>query len=117
MVWNMAKTPSLKVEKTQGGKAILAAKAAGIIDTNLKVEHEEHYLYIPLKRKPQKKEIEELKAKLPRFEIVERVFAERVEFQPELVDLLSEKLPPHLMASLPQAIDFVGDIAVVEIPP
>ena len=31
--------------------------------------------------------------------------------------MLEDKLPPHLMASLPRAIDFVGEIAVVEIPP
>jgi tRNA (guanine37-N1)-methyltransferase len=31
--------------------------------------------------------------------------------------LLSDKLPPHVLASLPHAVDFVGDIAVVEIPP
>jgi tRNA (guanine37-N1)-methyltransferase len=31
--------------------------------------------------------------------------------------MLENKLPPHLIASLPRAIDFVGQIAVVEIPP
>ncbi|MEM3760367.1 MAG: class I SAM-dependent methyltransferase family protein, partial [Candidatus Bathyarchaeia archaeon] len=32
-------------------------------------------------------------------------------------ELLENKLPPHLLASLPRAIDFVGDIAIIEIPP
>jgi len=31
--------------------------------------------------------------------------------------MLEDKLPPHLLASLPHAIDFVGDIAILEIPP
>ena len=114
---NVGKIPSLKVEKALGEKAIIALKALGIINPNLKVDREELYLYIPLKRKPQKKEIERLRTTLPRFEILQHEFVERVEFQPKFVDLLSEKLPPHLLASLSQAIDFVGDIAIVEIPP
>ena len=31
--------------------------------------------------------------------------------------MLEDKLPPHLLATVPRAIDFVGEIAVVEIPP
>jgi len=31
--------------------------------------------------------------------------------------LFEDKLPPHLLASLPRAIEFVGEIAIVEIPP
>jgi tRNA (guanine37-N1)-methyltransferase len=107
----------LKVEKTCGERAILAAKAISIIYPNMRIDRDENYLYVPLKRKPQKNEMKKLGAALPKFEIVQREFAERVAFQPKLVDLLSDKMPPHLLASLPQAIDFVGDIAVVEIPP
>ncbi|MFQ6073957.1 MAG: class I SAM-dependent methyltransferase family protein [Candidatus Bathyarchaeia archaeon] len=33
------------------------------------------------------------------------------------MDVFEEKLPPHLLASLPHAVDYVGDIAIVEIPP
>jgi len=33
------------------------------------------------------------------------------------LDLLGDKLPPHALASLPHAIDFVGDIAVLKMPP
>ncbi|MDH5783462.1 MAG: class I SAM-dependent methyltransferase family protein, partial [Candidatus Bathyarchaeota archaeon] len=35
----------------------------------------------------------------------------------KLIGVLEEKLSPHLLASLPHAVDFVGDIAIVEIPP
>ena len=34
-----------------------------------------------------------------------------------MIELLEDKLPPNLLASLPQGIDLVGDIAIVEIPP
>jgi len=33
-----------------------------------------------------------------------------------LHDVLSEKLPPHLLASLPRAYDVIGDIAIIELP-
>ena len=111
------KVPCLKVEKTLGEKAIIALKATGIFNSDYKIIHQENYLFIPLKRKLSKTELEELRTKLPDFEVLLHEFPDRVEFQPELTDLLGEKLPPHLLASSPQAIDFIGDIAVVEIPP
>jgi tRNA (guanine37-N1)-methyltransferase len=116
-VKNLEKIPSLKVEKTLGEKAVTALKTLDILNPDYKISREENYLLLPLNRKPSKTELEELRTNLPKFEVVQYAFAERVEFQPRLVGLLSEKLPPHLLASLPQAIDFIGDIAVVEIPP
>lgn len=111
------KIPCLKVEKTLGEKAIVALKATGIFNSDYKIGHREDYLFISLKRKPNKTELEELKTKLPDFEVALHELPERAESQHKLTDLLGEKLPPHLLASLPQAIDFIGDIAAVEIPP
>jgi tRNA (guanine37-N1)-methyltransferase len=62
-------------------------------------------------------ELEELRKKLPRLQISRREFLEIHERQHTLIDLLGEELPPHVLASLPHAVDFVGDIAIVEIPP
>ena len=42
------------------------------------------------------------------------VIAERPQ---RLVDLLAGKLPSPLMKKVPRAIDFVGDIAIIEVPP
>jgi len=109
--------PCLKVEKTLGEKAITALKAIGIFNADYKISRRENYLFVPLKRKPTKTELEQLRAKLPDFVVVLHELLERTEFQPKLTDLLGEKLSPHLLASLPKAIDFIGDIAVVEIPP
>ena len=113
----MKKIPSLKIEKTLGEKAITALKTLGVLNADYKISPEGNYLFLPLNRKPGKTDLKELKIILPGFEVVQRVFAERVEPKPKFVDLLSEKLPPHLLASLPQSVDFIGDIAVVEIPP
>jgi len=113
----VAKAPCIRVEKTYGEKTIVIAKRIGLLDRDLRVQREQDYLYIPLIRKPQKADLKELETNLPQFEVLQREFLERVERPPKLVDQLSDKLPPHLLASLPHAIDFVGDIAVVEVPP
>jgi len=113
----VTKTPSIKVEKTYCEKAMVTAKRLRLLDRELRVQREQDYLYIPLIREPQKADLKELETNLPKFEVLQREFLERVERPPKLVDLLGDKLPPHLLASLPHAVDFVGDIAVVEMPP
>jgi len=109
--------PCLQVSKKYGERAIVIVRRIGLLNRELKVEHKQDYLYIPLIREPQKTDLKELEANLPKFKVLQREFLEGVERQPQLVDLLGDKLPPPLLASLPHAIDFVGDIAVVEIPP
>ncbi len=113
----VSEAPSLKIPKSQGEKSLALAKKLGIFNSDFRIEREQGYLYVPLTREPRKSEINELKAKLPEFEIRVRIFPRRVERQTALVDLLSDKLPPSVLASLPHAIDFVGDIAVIEITP
>jgi tRNA (guanine37-N1)-methyltransferase len=116
-VKNVTRIPSLKVKKTLGEKAIFALKALGVLNADYRISLEGNYLFLPLNRKLSKTDLEKLKTRLPEFNVVQRVFTEHVEVKPKFVDLLSEKLPPHLLASLPQTVDFVGNIAVVEIPP
>jgi len=83
----------------------------------LKIQQAEDYLYIPLIKKPLPADVEELEKKLPEFEISTHQFHERAKRHYSLLDVLEDKLPPHLLATVPRAIDFVGEIAVVEIPP
>lgn len=113
----MPKKPCLKISKTYGERAIALVRRIGLLNREFKVEREQDYLYIPLIREPQKTDIKELETNLPQFKVLQREFLERVEHPPKLINLLGDKLPPHLLASVPHAIDFVGDIAVVEIPP
>jgi len=116
-VKNVAKSPCIKVEKIYGEKAIVTAKRLRLFNQDLRARHEQNYLYVPLIREPQKTELKELEANLPQFEVLQLEFLEHIERTLKLVNLLGDKLSPHLLASVPQAIDFVGDIAVVEIPP
>jgi len=108
---------SLRVPKILGQRAILLARNLALLNRELKVQRENGYLSVPLLREPLPAELKELRSNLPEMEISKREFLESQEQPKKLVDLLSDKLPPHVLASLPQALDFVGDIAVVEIPP
>ena len=89
----------------------------GLLKREFKVQQEQDNLYIPLIRQPLMAELNELKTAQPESEISVRTFLKHVERPPKLIDLLADKLPPHILASLPHAIDFIGDIAVVEIAP
>ena len=113
----MAKTPALKVSKDYGQKAIGIVRSISLLNSDFKVEREQEYLYVPLTRKPTTSERGELRDSLPKFEIRTREFSRQVKHAPSLIDLLGEKLPPHVLASLPTAIDFIGDIAVIEVAP
>lgn len=113
----MAKTYALKISKNYGQKAIDTVRSISLLSSDFRVEREQEYLYVPLMRQPTASELGELRDTLPKFEIRTREFSRQVKQAPGLIDLLGEKLPPHVLASLPNAIDFVGDIAVVEIAP
>ncbi|MDH5462300.1 MAG: class I SAM-dependent methyltransferase family protein, partial [Candidatus Bathyarchaeota archaeon] len=88
-----------------------------LLSRELKIQQAEDHLYIPLIKKPLPADVEELEKKLPEFEISTHKFPERAKRHHSLLDVLEDKLPPHLLATVPRAIDFVGEIAVVEIPP
>jgi len=113
----VAESPCLKVPKALGEKAIILARRLNLFDRELKIQRVEGYLYIPLISEPLSAHIEEFKKSLPEFEVSTFSFPEHTERPPKLVDALEDKLPPHRLASLPRAVDFVGDIAIVEIPP
>jgi len=100
-----------------GEKAIALVRRLNLLDRELRVKRVGDHLYIPLISEPFSAHIEELEKSLPEFEVSASSFPERAKRPLKLVDSLEDRLPPHLLASLPRAIDFVGEIAVVEIPP
>jgi tRNA (guanine37-N1)-methyltransferase len=107
----------LKVHKVHGEKAIVLLRKLNVLNPKLKIQRMGDYLYIPLVAKPSQADIQEFEKRLPKFEVSFYEFPERAKRPPKLIDSLADKLPPHLLASLPHAIDFVGDIAIVEVPP
>jgi len=107
----------IKVPKAHGEKAIALAKELKILDKELEIQRNTDHIYIPVIRQPLKSEIDKLREKIPDSGISTYAFPEMKEQTRTFIELLKKRLSPHLLASVPRAIDFVGDIAIIEIPP
>ncbi len=112
----MPEAAAIKVSKTSVQKTLTLLKRLALLNRELKLQREKDHVHIPLIRMPNADELKELKASLLAFEISKRKFFESAKQPARLSDLLSGKLPSHVLARLPHAIDFIGDIAVIEIP-
>lgn len=110
------KSPCIKIVKEDGEKAITLSHVLKILDANLKIQKDDTHIYVPLTRFPSSEEFEKLKRSIKTLEISERVFPAKRKSVRTFLELLEDRLPPYLLASLPRAIDFVGDIAIIEIP-
>lgn len=109
--------PCLQVSKKLGEKAVVAVRKLKLFDPNFKVERDENFIYIPLLHKLSSAENRKLKENLPEFKIITYTFSIPKKKPKKLIEILEDQLPPHLLASIPHSMDFIGDIAVVEIPP
>jgi len=107
----------LKVPKNLGEKAIRLTAKLGILNKDLKVRSIDGDLYIPLNQKPQPEHVTKFNEVLRQFDITVQDFSKRVKLFRDVFEVLEDKLPPHLLTSFPRSIDFVGDIAIIEIPP
>lgn len=109
-------TICLKVPKIDGEKAIALANKFLLVDKSLGIQRDESHLCIPIVRQPQENELETLKNQVPEIQLTTNVFTEKKSPAEPLTQALQDKLPPNLLASLPQALDVIGDIAIIEIP-
>lgn len=80
------------------------------------MERAENLIFIPLSRRPSGDEKETLLSKFPRLKLGEASFQRRLR-PPTLAEALQGVLPPNLIEALPKSMDFIGDLAVVTIPP
>jgi tRNA (guanine37-N1)-methyltransferase len=106
----------IKVSKKQGETAIAFASKIGVLDKSLKINRDETNLCVPLVRSLDDKELTLLKGQLAEFRVETGVFIQKEPATVTITEILESKLPPHMLAILPQALDIVGDIAVIEIP-
>jgi tRNA (guanine37-N1)-methyltransferase len=106
-----------QVPKNRGEQALILANKLKISDRELEIQKNTRFIYVPLIRQPSEKELTALKAQVPDFQLATYVFPERKQREKTLVEVLENQLPPHLLTSLPRALDIVGDIAIIEIPP
>jgi tRNA (guanine37-N1)-methyltransferase len=114
----MAKTAvCLRIPKKQGEKAIVLAGKMGLIEKSLGIGREGDELCIPLSRQPEEAELVTLKQQMPELQLVTGAFEEKKQPSETLQQALQGKLPPELVAILPQAFDIVGDIVIIDIPP
>jgi len=107
----------LKVPKKLGEIAIHLVRELDLFNSKLKVQQVDECLCIPLTTEPSPDVLSEFEKKLPNYEISVHAFDEREKRHLLPLDFLADKLPSSLLALVPRAIDFVGDIAIVEIPP
>lgn len=107
----------LKVPKCLGEKTLNLANKLGLTEKSLQIQKDKDYLYIPLNREPTEKENVDLKQQLLESQVSRRVFHEKNRYEKTLYETLANALPPNLLASLPRALDVVGDTITIEIPP
>jgi tRNA (guanine37-N1)-methyltransferase len=111
-------TICIKVPKDQGERTIALANKLELIDKSLGIQRDEDNLCIPLIRQPEENELATLKNQVPNCQLTTSVFTEKKPPPVKtLIQALEKTLPPHLLASLPQALDIIGDIAIIEVPP
>jgi tRNA (guanine37-N1)-methyltransferase len=111
------KSVCVKVPKIHGEKAIILLDKLKIATKELKIQKVNDFICIPLIHQLSEKELGILKKQVPEFEVSTCTFPEKKKREVTLTELLEDKLPPHLLASLPRSMDFVGDIAIAELPP
>ncbi len=111
------KAPCLKVPKALGEKALHLAKQLALFNSELRIKRVGDNLYIPLVEEPSTTQTEGMRNVLPESEVSVYTFLVHKKHAPTLIEALKDKLPPNLLASLPRSMDFVGGIAVVEVPP
>jgi tRNA (guanine37-N1)-methyltransferase len=107
----------LKIKKIYGEKSLVLANKLGMDNRELEIHRNEEYIYVPLINQPDENELAKLKAQLPDFELTTNVFNKRKQQRKTLDQILENQLPPHLITSSPKALDIIGDIAIIEIPP
>jgi tRNA (guanine37-N1)-methyltransferase len=110
-------TLCIKVPKSQGEKTIALACKLELIDKSLGIQRDEDNLCIPLVGQPAENEVATLKNQVSEMQLTTSVFTEKKPPAETLIQILQDKLSPHLLASLPQAFDVIGDIIIIEIPP
>ena len=112
----MKKTDCIKTPRREGEKTLILAGKLGLISRDLEIQRDKEFIYIPLAKRPTKQELKTLKEQIADCKVSVHSFPERKKPRKSLAQILEDKLPPQLLASLPRAIDFVGDIAIVELP-
>lgn len=107
----------LKTPKLLGEKTLVLANKLEILDKRLEIQRDEQFIYIPLENELSTEQLRTLKKQVPKIKVMIHNFQEKTKLSASLVQLLENKLPSHLLESLPRAMDFIGELAIIEVPP
>jgi tRNA (guanine37-N1)-methyltransferase len=111
----LTKALAVVVSRAKGEEVRRLLASLGVLDYGLKIKALNDELAIPLS-KPLSGEIEGLLKSAYKAIIREEDFEEVPKRPKTVLEWLSDKLPPHLLAATPRSWDLIGDIAIVEIP-
>ena len=106
----------IKVPKIHGEKTLILINKLGISDRQREIQKDTQFIYIPLTRQPEDNDLAVMKTQVPDLQLEKHIFPERKRQEKTLGEVLENQLSPLLAASLPKALDIVGDIAIMEIP-
>jgi tRNA (guanine37-N1)-methyltransferase len=107
---------AVKVPKSLGEKTIRLTVQLGLLERSLKIISEDGSLLIPLVQKPLPVQAEEIRKTLPQSSLAVHEFPARTKLSQTAFEVAANRLPPYLLASFPRSVEFVGEIAIVEIP-
>jgi tRNA (guanine37-N1)-methyltransferase len=111
----VAESLCIQTPKHEGQTAITILKKLGIFDKNFEIQRDEADLYIPILNRPTKEQSAILRSQIDNYTINSLCLSSRKISSISFAELLRDKLPPELLEELPR-VDFVGDIAIVEMP-
>jgi tRNA (guanine37-N1)-methyltransferase len=111
------KSLCFKVSKRFGEQTLILTNKLGMINKELEIQRDLDFIYIPIIDQPSESDLKTLTKHVMISEISTRSFPERRKKETSFVSLLAEKLPSNSLASFPHSADFIGDIAIIEIPP
>jgi tRNA (guanine37-N1)-methyltransferase len=104
------------IPKKLGQKAIQLVRGLQLFDYSLEINQKNNSIFIPLNKKPNPSILKIIEKDLPQSKILEFNFCIRKKQRVIPIDFLAEKLPKNLLSYVPKSIDFIGDIAIIEIP-
>lgn len=105
----------LKVPKRLGEQSIRLVKEIELLNPNLQITQTENLILIPLLAEPSTDALIKVK-KLKTFELSVCDLPEKEKRYTTYLKVLKYKLPSTQLKLVPRAIDFIGEIAIVEIP-
>jgi tRNA (guanine37-N1)-methyltransferase len=109
------RTLAIVVARAKGEEVRRLLMSIGALDYGLRIKVRGNELAIPLSG-PLPKEVEERLKKAYKAVVREEEFEEVPKRPKTILEWLSDKLPPRLLAVVPRSWDLIGDIAIVEIP-